>query len=375
MAALVLCGVCLGAQNARGAEKIVSQDVGEEVMERRRTHEVTAPGPAETTIGGAPTVALVRSRGDHVIAMRLAAELDALGYHVVEVTGRDAARPLTELAARGEADALLRATPSRTGIELVIAVRRSEAGAPQMLEDLVSVGRRRHDDLLALRAVEALRARLLEMGVVLPETFDAPEVAPLEEPGWFPGSSEPALAEARPVPLLWLELAPTFGGDFEIGMAPRAQLALRLEPTDFWSVGVIGNFALRPQDVSVESAAGEAVAEATAEWFGAALDARLVDTSWVVDLGAGAALVRLRADGRAEAPFEGRSPTALTTLPFLRLGVHPELSSVLRLRVESLVGFAAPRAIVGLADEELRWGAPYWQTSLVFAVAVPGIER
>lgn len=322
-----------------------------------------------------PVIALVRSRGDHVIAMRLAAELDALGYRVVEVAGLDAARPLTELAARGEADALLRAAPSRTGIELVIVVRRPAAGAARMVEDLVSVGRRRHDDLLALRAVEALRARLLEMGVVSPESFGVPEVTPLEEAEWFPGSSEPASTEARPVPLLWLELAPTFGGDFEIGMAPRAQLALRLEPTDVWSIGVIGNFALRPQDVSVESATAAATAAATAEWFGAAVDARLMDTSWVVDLGVGAALVRLRADGRAESPYEGRSPTALTTLPFLRLGVHPELSSVLRLRVESLVGFAAPRAIIGLADEELRWGAPYWQTSLVFAVAVPGIER
>src|SRR5690606_5394751 len=69
-----------------------------------------------------PNIALVRSPGDQAIALRLAAELDALGYRVVEITGPATLSPLVELARDHDVDALLRSTPSRTGIELVVVL-------------------------------------------------------------------------------------------------------------------------------------------------------------------------------------------------------------------------------------------------------------
>lgn len=318
-----------------------------------------------------PIIALVRSRGDQVIALRLAAELDALGYLVVEITGPAATRALVDLARIHDVDAFLRPTPSRTGIELLVLMppgpdaQRPEAG---MLEDVVSVGRRRHDDLLALRAVETLRARLLEVGLIAPpEVFEASEVAELEPE---PGPLEPTKSESVD-PWMWIELAPSYGGNTEMGFGPRMQVALRAEPTSVWSVSVLGNFALTSREV--RRSVGEA--EVTAHWLALATDVRLVQSAWAWDVGAGVGAVRLFVDGSAETPFEGRSTAVTTSLPFVRTAVHPELSPLLRLRLEVLAGWAMPRTVVGFLDQDAPWGRPELQASLVVSTAVPGLQR
>lgn len=318
-----------------------------------------------------PNIALVRSPGDQAIALRLAAELDALGYRVVEITGPATLSPLVELARDHDVDALLRSTPSRTGIELVVVLpagldaERPEGG---LIEDVVSVGHRRHDDLLALRAVETLRARLLEVGLIaLPEVFEPPEVAEPLAPPVF----EPEMPVATPEAWLWLEVAPSYGGNVAMGFGPRLQLAVRAEPASAWSVSVIGNVALRAHEVQGDT--GEATV--TAHWLALATDARLIQSSWAWDVGAGAGAVRLAVEGRAEDPYEGRSTRALTVLPFLRTAVHPEVSPLLRVRLEILAGWAMPGTVVGFLDQDVPWGSPELQAGLVVSTAVPGLVR
>lgn len=331
------------------------------------------PFPQEDLPSTVPVIALVRSRGDQAITLRLAAELDALGYRVVEITGPATLSPLVELARAHDVDALLRSTPSRTGIELVVLLPAgldAERPEGELIEDVVSVGHRRHDDLLALRAVETLRARLLEVGLIAPrEVFEPPEVVEPVPPAIEP--EIPVANRAIPEAWLWLEVAPSYGGNVEMGFGPRLQLAVRAEPAAAWSVSVIGNVALSARDVR----RGMGEATVTAHWLALATDARLLQSSWSWDVGAGVGAVRLEVKGRAEDPYEGRSTRALTLLPFLRTAVHPEVSRRLRVRLEVLAGWAVPRTVVGFLDEDVPWGSPELQASLVVGTAVPGLVR
>lgn len=326
---------------------------------------------APSTLGArpGPQIALVRRRGDQVIARRLLAELGALDYEVVEVSGPEAARPLVDIARFRGFDALLRATPSRTGIELVVVLPEPapEAQAP-VLEDVVSVAGGRRDDLLALRAVEALRARLLEAGwISAPEIYHAPELPPPEPPALSVTEPEPTPQE----PWMWIEVAPAVGGDPVFGWAPRGQLALRLEAAGIWSMSLIASapFAATRR----ETASG--AADVTALWVGSAVDARLTAAGWNWELGAGLAWARLGVQGRALPPYEGRTESVTSALPFLRAATYPELSRFVRLRLELLGGVAVPRTVVGFAGVDERWGAPYVQASLGLGWAVPGLSR
>lgn len=340
-------------------------------LEPVATSSPEAPSPQASLPANAPVIALVRSRGDRAIALRLAAELDALGYRVVEITGPATLRPLVELAHTHDVDALLRPTPSRTGIELVVMLPAgldAERPAGGWIEDVVSVGHRRHDDLLALRAVETLRARLLEVGLIEPpQVFEPPQivepVAPIIEPEAPP--------ETNPEAVFWLEVAPSYGGNVPMGFGPRLQLALRAEPASAWSVSLLGNAALSPHEVR----RGVGEARVTAHWLALAVDARMLRSSWAWDIGAGVGTVRLAVEGHAQDPYEGRSTRALTLLPFLRTAVHPDVSPRLRVRLEALAGWAMPRTVVGFVDQEARWGSPELQASLVVSTAVPGVTR
>src|SRR5690606_6312526 len=104
------------------------------------TPALAAAEPAER-VGAPPAqpvLAVVRTRGDQVSAQRLTAELAALGYRVVEITGLEAVRPLAMIARERGMDALLRATPSRTGIELVVLGQPGGAAEdrPEVVEEV-----------------------------------------------------------------------------------------------------------------------------------------------------------------------------------------------------------------------------------------------
>jgi hypothetical protein len=338
----------------------------------RPIHAYVEGAPSTLGTRQEPKIALVRRRGDQVIAQRLLAELGALGYQVLEVSGPEAARPLVDIAQFRGFDALLRATPSRTGIELVVLLPDAAPGAElSVLEDVVSLSGGRRDDLLALRAVEALRARLLEAGwITAPEIYHAPELPPPEPDAVSVAQAAHQPDSARPGSRLWFEVAPAVAGDPAFGWAPRGQLAVRLEGAGLWSMSLIGNVPFAAARLETERGA----AEVSTLWVGAAIDARLATAGWNFEVGAGLAGARLAVEGQARAPYAGRAESVTSALPFLRLATYPELSKSVRLRLELLGGFAVPRTVIGIAGADERWGAPYLQGSLGFGWAIPGVE-
>ncbi len=288
-------------------------------------------------------VLLVRTHGDAVIAGRLRAELGALGWKVSEIS-KPRTRTLQQLEKLGremEATAAMRATPSKTGIELWILDPRTSRTA---FEDLVSVGISRNDELLALRAVEVLRARLLKLGV--PER--EPESPP---PQAFPKLAlPPPLEPAKPAPtppLLWLDLSAA-GNASAGGIGPLAQieLGLRLEPDPAWGLSAFA--ALPVIETRLENAQGEADVNLTL--IGAHLDVSFVRGPVSLALGAGAAAALLHLEGRAAAPFTGRERRLVTAAPIASLMLRSQVTAAMRLRLGVMSGFALPRVVVRFDD-------------------------
>src|SRR5688572_3122807 len=135
----------------------------------------------------AQKIAVARTAGDQRITNRVNAELSALGFDVelVPETRSTEPRSLRQIAVEHGAVAGLRASPSKTGIELWIVNPNTGDTA---YEEVVTV-KSRNDELLALRSVEVLRARLLKLGVL----SSAPPAPVAEESPPEPISLAPAI--------------------------------------------------------------------------------------------------------------------------------------------------------------------------------------
>ncbi len=313
-------------------------------------------------------IAIARTAGDQRIANRVNAELSALGFEVelVDPVQSNELRTLERIATEHEAVAGLRASPSKTGIELWIADPATGATA---FEEVVTVASGRNDELLALRAVEVLRARLLKLGVHSdpspPPNSPSPSPSPPSPPEYqLVQQNEVPLAPAlEPSPArLWadLGLSYTYSGG-PLSNNESARLGATLAPDPRWSVAGFALLPIRTAEVSTDLG----TARLGATLFALALDGYF-ERQWLQgSFGAGTALALLRVRGEASAPYQGQSESLATALPFLRLGVAASLTSQLRLRAELLAGLSAPATILRIADSEAAtWGRPLLVGSL-----------
>jgi hypothetical protein len=284
-------------------------------------------------------VALLRIAGDERLYVRLAAELRAQRFVVVEV----------EADAGADVDATLRATGAESAIRVESspeAVRvwiANAATGKHIFREVVPEQREGLDRaIVALWTVELLRASAF---APRPPVVMAPPAAPppagialavAPAVAWSPGGLGPSwhlMLGAR-----WQRAA--HGGLELVVLVPVVPLRLvRPGGAALISMGLLG--------VGVYAATSANAARLSAQ------------------VAAGAALLAMRATGDAADTFAGQTDQTLSGGPYLRAGAALRASSWLRLRVDALSGVMFPRPVVQFAETSVAsWGRP-WGAALL----------
>jgi hypothetical protein len=299
----------------------------------------------------ASTIAVVSDKGDR-FAMRIVAELEALGFRVVVAAPAPAPISRASLeAAAGEAGALaaIRAVPTEHGVEVWIADR--VTGKTVLRE--VSSDEHAADPTaeLALHAVELLRASLLEVAVPEAPRGAVPATPAIRARMQIPPAS-PHFEERSPT--LRLSVAPGVlwspGG---LGPGASLDLGLAWTPTrHFGAVALVAVPLVSPQVTSVHDAARADLSALIAGGGGRFLFTA-PERRWVPSADVGAAAVWLRSTGTA-----GVS-SSVVCAPFVRFGVAFAPWTKLRLRADVLASVIVQGVSVQLVGRDAAtWGLP-----------------
>lgn len=313
---------------------------------------------------GSHTIVLLRVQGDAHVARRLRAELMALGWVVREVTPEP--RAPERSPAMGDvvkalgALAVMRANPQAAEVELWVVHRPSTS----MVHESVGASA---DDVLAVLAVEALRAKLLRLGVV---GVDA-----------GPTSSIPALSPEQPEPLVWFSGAASLlvspGG---VGVTPQALLGVHVDMSRRWSAGLWASLPLARTNLDVsgiEHPASDAWVDASIALFAAHLSYRPVSSGrWEASVGLGITLTTVGLEAHAASPWHGTEETLFAAGPVLSGDLAFELLPGLRLVSQLLFGSVFPRPMLEFEQAGIaNWGRPFGSAGLGLQLALPGVYR
>jgi hypothetical protein len=311
-------------------------------------------------------IAVVCAPGDR-FGLRLVAELESLSFAAVVVDPGDApaSRASLEASARSAgAIAAIRAVPSEHGVEVWIADRvtgktvlRAVGGEGSLPEP---------DAALALRAVELLRASLLEVALPTPPTGEVPAtpdirgrvkmaLLPLPPPVAPPAREAPPPQEAPVFRIaIGLGVMASPGG---LGPAAALDLGVAWMPSEHFGATLFAVIPLSRPDVqgtpgSVDLAAG----------LGGVAARFLLTTRasrWAPTIDAGLAVVGLGSKGVANAGYTATSVFAATAAPFVRIGLAFAPTPTFRVRADVLGSVVVEGVSVELATHEAAtWGRP-----------------
>jgi hypothetical protein len=317
---------------------------------------------AEETRSDAPaTIVVLCAPGDR-FGLRLVAELGALGFAVVTVDPGDtpASRTALEAAARkAGAVAAIRAVLSEGGVEVWIADR---VTGKTVLRAVESEGATPEPDAaLALRAVELLRASLLEVALPTPPRGEVPATPEIRAQVALPPPPAPPPPEARAP-----DAAPVFRIAIGLGamaspggLGPAAALDLGVAwmPSEHFGATLFAAIPLSRPDV--EGAPGSADLAAGLGGLGARflLTTRASRLAPAID--AGLAVVGLASKGIANAGFTSGSAFAATAAPYLRFGLAFAPTPRFRVRADLLGAVVVQGVSLQLAEREAAtWGRP-----------------
>ena len=306
----------------------------------------------------ARTVLVVRGEASQSLYDHVRNEIGMLGWRVTSVEELPEGSSLEQAARAARGSAALQLARGR--VELWIADR--DTGETALFETL-AVSESEHEDVMALRVVEVLRARLLRLGFVVETaapTQQSPEHSAQRRPS-EPTTPSAVLAadekgqEPAP-PELWIGASAVAGlKTGRLGPTLHGQLGVRWFLSS-WSLAVDAFVPVTSSQVSAP--AGEAdvligLAAATGDYaFDVASDAKAL-------VGATAAAVFMRSGGLAREGFEGRVDWVVVGAAMGHLGWWHRLGSSLALRLDARVGAAIPRPVVKLDDRvEGWWGRP-----------------
>jgi hypothetical protein len=313
---------------------------------------LAAPRPGFANAGA--LIAVVRDAdSDERTLTRLRAELDALGLRVVEVsapTGAESPRNLERAARDVGAFAALRIVSWERGIEVWIADR---VTGKTVLRELVAAPGEATDEVVALRAVELLRASLLELEL------------PQAHAGEVPAPPAVQRLVSRP-----RRLGSSFAPHFELDLGAGALLSPGgVAPT--WQLVVSGRVVVVPRlgfevTLSLPTLPStidepEGSAEMSVFMGGVGLAAELLPRTspWLLRAAAGAGAAALRLVGSARPAYVGRTDTVVVALPYGRLDLLYRIGPIFRLGGSIGAGLAFPRAAVSFADRRVAtWGRP-----------------
>lgn len=337
-------------------------------------------------------IALVSGGADAELHARLRAELAGLGWRVKEMPlGAELA--LAQVARRAGTLAVLRVGRSAEGIEVWVA---PEVDSEARSEWIDVDGRR--PELAVLRAVEALRARFLELGIE-PEDLraeptgsgattsgttppvgttsagekrppDSKPEAPRSKPAPSKGETGTAEPELEPLPLPPLPEAPharhalwlvANGGivsaSKELGPGTALNGATRYVYDSRWGV----DLSVWWPPTAARVSRSEGSADIRAALFALGSEFRDRRSVWTLAAGGGAALVWLHMTGYPEkAQILAQDANVFTAMPYGRGAVELELARRLHLRLEATLGFSVHNAHV-LFDQTIvaSWGRPF----------------
>ncbi len=318
--------------------------------------------PEPTTSAQRGRILLLVDRAERGLSDRVRAELVALGFDVRGSAGEDtpSSREALEDAARAvEAIAALRIRPSRAGVEVWLTDR--VTGKTLLREVVLPRAGSQHDDaIVAVRAVELLRASLLELDEAHPARG---EVAPNESLRDFVRKPDPR--HATPTATLDLSgaLVSSPGG---IGPAAAVRVGGGYAVSERWRLSLSALMTLLASRLSVP----EGTATPTISLFLLGTEGAVLSGSRLeLRLRAEAGVHWLHVVGEGEAPSEGRRENAVAAAGALGLAGVVFLGGAVRLRLDGSLGATAPRPVIRMLDREVAyWGRPF--TVLALGVEV-----
>jgi hypothetical protein len=299
-------------------------------------------------------IAVVRDpQTDERTLTRLHSELDALGLTVRVVAapaGDRNPRTLERAAREVGAFAALRIVPWEGGIEVWIADR---VTGKTLLRELVVAPGEAADEVVALRAVELLRASLLE----------------LELPHKPSGQVPPPPAVKRLVSRLEVSRSKS-AHRFGIGLGAGPLLSPGgIDPS--WQLLLKARYVMAPRwgaelfvllpTVPSTIQQPEGSADISVFFLGAALTVDLLPKPdpWTARAALGVGSAVLRMAGSASPLYVSGIDNVVVALPHTRLDLLYSISSDVRLGASIWSGVALPRATVKFAGRQVAsWGRP-----------------
>jgi hypothetical protein len=314
---------------------------------------------AQSALAQAPVIAdrivLVRTTGHDAATARVRAELESDGWQVVDLDARG--EPLETIASSRNAVAAIRVESDPPTVEVWVADPATGATA----SDEILTGDRGSDAVLAVRAVEALRARLLKLGIAAPQSAKPappairperlrspppPPPLPAHRPWWV--SAGPSVITSRG------KLGPAAGATLSLSAAvhDRALVGLRL-----WVPGTAAR--LTEPEGEVNAWLGFAA-------LGVGIELIRPDAAWSSRASLGAGGLLFHYGGEADAPYHARSSTLFTGQAVAAWDLGYRLDPRLGIRLEPSVGVTFPRPVVRVVGRTATsWGRPWLGLSFV----------
>lgn len=322
--------------------------------------------------------------GDPIV-LRLHRELGLLGIEV-EIVDPPAGRvDLAALAREKHAAAAAAVGASPPGVTLWIDPEGQPPGAASEIRVDAALAGSSEPRMIALRAVEMLRGRLLRVpaqpsgdaGTEDEAKLDAapptPPPARLPAPAGLPappvadasdgGAPHPPAVRARPSFSAGVAAVGSPGSG--LGTVPQLWLGARWAPARRVELELV---ALLPT-LAANVSAPEGSATLRTGAIGAGAMGALVDPAsrFFATAGGGIGALLAAYEGQAQAPWKPESGLRCTMFPYVRAGGGLWISPWLALRADGLIGFALPEPVLWIAG---RPAADFGEPALVLAASV-----
>jgi hypothetical protein len=309
-------------------------------------------------------ILLLVDRSERGLSDRVRAELVALGFDVRSSSGNDTppTREALEDAARAVgAIAALRIRPSRAGVEVWLTDR---VTGKTLLRDVVlpRAGAQHDDAIVAARAVELLRASLLELDEAHPPRG---EVEPSDSLRDFVRKTD-ARQEAPTATLdLSGALVSSPGG---IGPAAAVRGGGGYALSERWRLSLSALTTLMASRVSVP----DGTAAPSICLFMLGTEAAVLSGSRLeLRLRAEGGVHWLHVVGEGEEPNQGRRENAVAAAGAFGVAGVVHLGGAVRLRLDGSLGATAPRPVIRMLGREVAsWGRPFTVLALGVEVAL-----